>query len=306
MTTIHVACAATGSYVPHTATMLVSLLSHEHGCKVCVHFLHDADFSDVQRQQTKLLLKRFDAELNCIQADKFLPAGLPIIPRFSPAAWFRLLLPDFLPQCNRVIYLDSDMVVLDSLLPVWETELDGHPLAAVSDASKRALRMARTLSLAHDCHYFNSGVMLMDLACMRAEGIPAQLMDLAQANPELVFFADQDPLNRLLHKRRVVLPLRYNLQATCIVDGPRAWSLPDKEVRTAVAHPAVVHFNDHWKPWHYRCKHPLRGLYAEYRSKTPWPGFELEGRTPKDVLLRLLPGRWAERLSQLRQGILEF
>ena len=41
----------------------------------------------------------------------------------------------FVPEASRVLYLDSDAVVLDMLQPLWELDLGGKSIAAVTAIS---------------------------------------------------------------------------------------------------------------------------------------------------------------------------
>lgn len=300
--TLHLACAVTGNYLPHAATMLKSLLLHTPGVTACVHLLHDSGLAAGERERLAQMLATHGATLDCRDVSGRLPAGL-VMARFSPAAWYRVLLPELLPEVPRVLYLDCDLLVLDSLLPVWDCDLAGKTVAAVTDVSHYAGLRAVVLGLPSAVSYFNSGVILFDLERMRRTDVAARIFAHAVGNAAVIQFPDQDSLNAVLYQERHPLPLRYNLQMACFNTAPHKLSLPVAEVRAAMAHPAAVHFTSAWKPWHYRCKHPLRSLYADYRRQTPWPEFELEGRTLKNLLLRPLPEDWASRLSQWRRDL---
>ncbi|MGH8528230.1 MAG: glycosyltransferase family 8 protein [Nevskiales bacterium] len=301
--TLHVACTATGSYTPHAATMLKSLLLNMPDVPVCIYFLHDASFQRESRAGLERTLQGHNAQLRCIPAGAALPrAELPASGIFSEACWYRLLLPELLPELDRVLYLDCDLLVLDSLQALWETDLEGMPLGAITDAAPWAARWAEQLGVPA-ASYFNSGVLLMDLLRMRAEDTAAQIFEQARQHRAQLRYPDQDPLNLVLHARHKRLPLRYNLQIACYTEKPSRLNTAAVELHDALARPAVVHFNSAWKPWHYRCKHPLRRRYAEYRRQTAWPQFELEGRSFKNRILRLLPAEWASNLSQWRQRL---
>ena len=48
-------------------------------------------------------------------------SDLPTTPLFGPIVWLRFRLPDLLPDRSRVIYLDSDTLVMSDLHALWET-----------------------------------------------------------------------------------------------------------------------------------------------------------------------------------------
>lgn len=298
----HLALAATGNYVPHAATMLKSLLANTPDAPLCVHFMHDAGFAANQRRLLESMLAAHGATLHCMDLSDGVPASVPLVSHYPAPAWFRVLLPELLPEVERLLYLDVDLVVVDSLAPLWETDLEGNMVAAVTNVYAHEPAMTQALGLPEPSRYFNSGVMLMDLAEMRRERIGEQIFSFATAYPDLVRFADQDPLNALLHGRRLHLPLRYNVQTPCYQPGlPLVVS--EAEVVAALASPAVVHFSSQkWKPWHILCDHPMRPLYDRYRRQTPWPRFIPDGATPRLLLMRVLPpplARFVRRAARM-------
>ena len=58
--------------------------------------------------------------------------------------YYRLLAPQLLPQLlprqlHRVLYLDPDVLILNSLLPLWQMDLEGKLFAAASHKGKAEL-----------------------------------------------------------------------------------------------------------------------------------------------------------------------
>ena len=52
------------------------------------------------------------------------PSDLPLVDSFAPCAGLRLLFPDVLHDLDRVLYVDTDVVFLQSPSVVWR-EFDG-------------------------------------------------------------------------------------------------------------------------------------------------------------------------------------
>jgi lipopolysaccharide biosynthesis glycosyltransferase len=216
---------------------------------------------------------------------------------FHQAAWCRVFLPELLTNLDKVVYLDSDLIVTDSLVPLWETDISGHLLAAVTNPLYPFMPdwPTQVLGLPDRRQYFNSGVLLMNLASMRTAGCTEELRRYARNHPDNRC-PDQDALSALFHSWRLPLHPRWNVQTT-LFDLP-ASLLPfsPAQVQEALEAPAVIHFIGPFKPWQYLCRHPLQQLYFDHLEQTPWPVRPLEGRTPVNVLLRPLPLIWQERL----------
>ena len=287
---MHVACAADANYAPHCAAMLVSLLARHAGASICVHYLHPADLAAPVRAGIERVVTERGARIRCHAFGDAEVAGLPSWPGLRPVMWYRVLLAERLPELDRVLYIDADAIVLDDLRPLWDVALGGAWLAAVTNVTPKAFAgHARALGLPDDDAYFNSGVMLLNLARMRAEAAARRLVELGRA--QALRFWDQDALNMLFHDGRIALDPRWNCtNGVFLVPEARA-RFGAAAVEAAHRRPAIVHFEGPGpgKPWHYLSKHPYQAHYLRCRQQTPWPLVELEGRTWRNRVLRLLP-----------------
>lgn len=75
----------------------------------------------------------------------------------------------FLPEnVNRILYLDCDAIVRHNLNKLWSTTLDETEVIAAGIKPTVAQKTRSRLNLPQDCYYYNSGVLLVDLAKWRA------------------------------------------------------------------------------------------------------------------------------------------
>ena len=70
--------------------------------------------------------------------------------------------------------------------------------------------MKETIGMKPEDAYFNSGVILMDLARWRAEDVLKKLLDFYGAHAGSLFACDQDTINGALRGRICSLPPKYN------------------------------------------------------------------------------------------------
>src|SRR3954470_246136 len=115
---LHVACAADESYVGHSAAMLHSLLVRNPGAGVEVHYLHPPRFDAAMRDSLRGLVTRHGGQVEFISIDDDAVRDLPTTGRIPRVMWYRVFLPDLLPGVDRVLYLDADTLVVDSLGPL--------------------------------------------------------------------------------------------------------------------------------------------------------------------------------------------
>jgi lipopolysaccharide biosynthesis glycosyltransferase len=279
MSTLHVACAVHGDYVPHSATMLHSVLAHRADQPVAVHYLHGPDLAAGARRRLAEMVSRGGGCISFVPVAEEAVAGLPAPGYFSRAMWYRILLPDLLPDLDQVLYLDADTVVLDSLEPLWATELRGNYVAAVTNVFEpHHLGRPGQLGLAGPEVYFNTGVLLMDLALMRLDGCTEALRRFALDHEDLLW-PDQDAFNVVLGHRRLELHPRWNCMNSVMHMEQSIDVFGGDAVTEARQHPAIRHFEGPSinKPWHYLCERSMREVYFDHRRQTPWPRCRLEG-----------------------------
>jgi len=303
VTIMHVACscASDGAYAPHSAAMLHSVLANSGGLEVRVHYLHGPGFAVPIQERLESMVSANGGSIAFTSIADERVEGLPTLEleRVPSSLWYRIFLPELLPKTDRVLYLDADTIAVDSLAPLWETQLGDSYLAAVTNVFMREHEgRAERLGLDGPRAYFNSGVMLLNLDLWRRDRLSEALREYAVANRDQLGWADQDAINILLGHRRLALHPRWNLMNS-IVDFP--WSaevLGAAEVEEARRNPGIRHFEGPGanKPWHYLCSRELRELYLAHRRTTPWPQVELEQATLRNRA-RLLVRRARAALS---------
>jgi lipopolysaccharide biosynthesis glycosyltransferase len=278
MSVLHVSCscAADGAYAPHSAAMLDSVLEHAGGLDVSVHYLHGPGFPGRTAELIEGMVNGRGGSIAFTSIPDERVEGLPTMAfeGVPSSLWYRVFLAELLPEVDRVLYLDADTIAVDSLAPLWETELGDHYLAAVTNVFMREhAGRAERLGLSGPEAYFNTGVMLLNLELWRRDGLAGAICDYARANSERLGWADQDTMNILLGERRLRLHPRWNVMNS-VVGFPWAEEVFGAEaVAEARANPGIRHFEGPSvnKPWHPGCERAMRDLYLEHRRRTPWP-----------------------------------
>lgn len=206
--------------------------------------------------------------------------GVYIDPRYTEAASLRLLLPELLPELDRILYLDCDIVVRQDLAQLWEkTDLADNYLAAIYEAAIEG-QAERFRALGCDpAKYFNSGFLLMNLAQMREEKVSEKLLEACRV-PYLEF-PDQDALNQVCQGRVLPLSPLYNSIRTFFIpkykaDFVRQYSEPLWE---RVQREATIHYTG-GKPWNL-----FTVQFAAW-----WMVYD---RLPEEIKAEWTPGRMA-------------
>ena len=251
------------------APCVVSIFEHHRDtpCEVYV-IAKSLPASDVEGLQR--IAQEYGQRLYVRFLDMSIFNGIKVCERFRESVYYRFMLPDMFPEYDRMIYLDCDIVLNGSLLDFWNTEIDGFACGVVEDQESDDIILHNRIGVYTT--YFNSGVLLVNLAYWREHGILQKLVDFIRANPEKCIYPDQDALNAVLQGQVKFFPYCYNFQNLWFTDlrWVRLHASKFKEVEKWKDSPVVVHFAGDDKPWKKYCRHPFTQYYLDCLAKTPW------------------------------------
>ena len=268
---MHIAFAIDSRFVRPCAVTMVSVLRNNVPYEIVFHIvglnLHQEDVAFLSA-----LCDSYGAKVFFYEVAEEKMKGYEVTwekQRLSKVVFFRCLLSSILPlSVSKVLYLDCDVLVLSSLYGLWETDLTGVALAGVPDSFTVNPVHCRRLHYASSYNYFNGGVLLLNLEYWRAHGVERLCAEHYRMYPDRIVYNDQDLLNSLLHERKRLLDMKWNVQEGAYrrPKGKSAgWVPPHIET---ITRPAILHYSGR-KPWQYHCMHPLRRLYFEYESLLP-------------------------------------
>ncbi len=249
------------SYAQHCCVMLVSLLENNPDMAFDCHILTDS-LSERSRSRLVSVAKRHaDCRLDVHIVDNADFRDLKLnIPHVSRHTYYRYAIADLFPQLGKALYLDVDLVVRGSLAELWSTDLTGFLCAGVRDLGIEELHYKPEIGFGLDELYVNAGVLLLNLAEMRRDGLFRQLCDKTVELEGRIRFQDQDVINIVCRGRILELPDRFNFTW----EHTRAFPARRSEA-------VVVHYTGARKPWSAAlCPNPLKGLYYQYLAHTPY------------------------------------
>jgi lipopolysaccharide biosynthesis glycosyltransferase len=168
--------------------------------------------------------------------------GLPLTYHFTEHIYYRILAPLCLED-EKVLYLDPDIIALDSIAGLWETNLGGKTCGAVVESMDPEHKAA--IGLGRGAPYFNSGVLLLNLGRLRER--MDELMAWIRENSARVLWPDQDALNAVLADDWMEL------------DGK--WNRPSERYLSSDGEAMLLHFAGSSKPWHLSSNDPFRRVY---------------------------------------------
>ena len=196
--------------------------------------------------------------------------------------YYRLWLAELLPPTiDKVLYLDGDIIVRHSLLPLWNTDLGNNAIAAVPDCLEGNMEYYQRLGYPSELGYFNAGVLLINLSYWREHEVINHFVRYIQTHAEDILCQDQDVLNVFFKERKIILPLKYNLMSGFIIKKPKIdVKKYENELLEAHTDPVIVHFIAD-KPWYSYSrtpKHPFASTFFKYQNQTRWKGVKTDRR----------------------------
>jgi lipopolysaccharide biosynthesis glycosyltransferase len=327
-----VVLAADDQFAMPLATTIRSALDNLPAGQNLRVFVLDGGIANAMKQRVERSLPDGRHELSWVAVDSKVIARAPVSGHASRVNYYRILTPWLLPtHIGRAIYLDADVIVKHNLTQLWRCEMNGKLALAVQDCAAPYIDAAtalpnydrcgrhlgattpianyRGLELDPKAAYFNSGVLVMDLAAWRSADLPQKLLKCLDENRQHVRWWDQYALNVVLAGRWQAIDPRWNQGSHIFVYPTFSQSPFDQASYTQLRDdPYIIHFTTRYKPWLASCLHPLRKEFFHYLDRTDWAGwrpwkttrlttfFEIAKAQQRRV--RLSRKRWSSRAAE--------
>lgn len=231
-------------YIPFLAVAIKSLL--ENSSKENKYSIRILYTSVSKQNQEKI--KKYEAEnvsIEFVDLSEYIETikdKLYTRDYFSATTYFRLFLPELYPEYDKALYLDSDIVVLDDISKLYNTELGSNLVAAAPDDVIQTIEVFRNYSelvvgVKDYKKYFNAGILLMNLKELREFKFQEKFLYLL-GTVKFSVAQDQDYLNRLCKGRVTLLEKNWNKM-------PVGGDVKNREDLK------LIHYNLAFKPWHF-------------------------------------------------------
>ena len=244
--------AVDDEYIPFLAVALQSLI--ENSSKENEYVIKIL-YTNISEENTKNILKyeKENVSIEFVDLNYYINKvkdKLYTRDYYSKTTYFRLFIPDLYPQYDKVLYLDSDIVILSDIAELYNTEMGDNLVAAAPDDVIQTIEVfqeyaEKVVGVADYHNYFNAGILIMNLDAMRKFKFQEKFLYLLGA-VKFSVAQDQDYLNRLCKGR---VKLLENTWDRMPIGG-------DVVERSKIH---LIHYNLAFKPWHFEDI-----LYKEY------------------------------------------
>ena len=232
-----------------------------------IYLLH----SDLSHKDQQKLVQPFagqEIRFHFCSIDGSIFEGLPETDRYPKQIYYRILAARFLPDTlDRILYLDGDIVVINSLEELYHTDFEDNYYVACTHVNDllNKINMIR-LAIEDEVPYINTGVLLINLEKLRKEQDPQAVFDYAQKHKFAFILPDQDIITALYGKKIKLIPYeKYNLS-----DRMLTWHNADLrndkiDLTWIRKNTVIIHYCGRQKPW----KENYRGILDVFYEEIP-------------------------------------
>ena len=259
MEAIQVVTGVSRNFLEPLIVMGTSLAEKNRNNKIIFNIFHE-DFIDEDIKEVKEKLKKYsEMELKFFHISEDMVKGLPLIQYFRLATYFKVLSPMILKDLDKLLYLDTDMIIDGDIKELWQIGIENYVLAAVREEAVGD--MDKRLNIPTNYKYFNAGTVLLNLKKIRKEKIFEKVLDYLKEHTNEMLYLEQDALNALLYEKWLEIDEKWNYHNTFVLKRF------EKLENVLLDEPIIIHYTGPLKPWHSESNHILKYLYIKSENK---------------------------------------
>uniref|UniRef100_UPI0040289AE2 glycosyltransferase family 8 protein n=1 Tax=Candidatus Scatousia sp. TaxID=3085663 RepID=UPI0040289AE2 len=260
---INVCVACDDNYSRYAAVVIASILANAKDDDDLYFYILDGGISEISRTKMLKLTTIRDCNINFVNIDDSMFSDYMAVKThgyISLPTFYRLKAASLMPDVDRIIYFDCDVVVNSCLNDLFFADLDGNAVGGVLDIKKRMVKKNPT--------YVNAGMLVLDLSKIREENIEEEFLIWTREHFDEITVGDQQIINETLKGRIKLLPSKWNVQSSNFTNRSSYEKRPN-----------VIHYVGGQKPWKPASWNYFKWFYRQYEDMTPWA----EHRTAKEI-----------------------
>ena len=313
--------AVNNSYVKQLATVILSIIKNHKTKNPFLFYVLQTDitinnknildkivksnskYSKIEFIDMKDVLKNFDLEKYMSRRENYT--------YISIETYFRFFIPELLPNIDKCIYIDADILVLQDIEELYNENILGYYAGVVQDNWQSYLTYKNDIKTAYGAYdtyysyyrlklqkknnkYFNAGVLLLNLDEIRKDNIVDKLWEFAAKESPLEY-QDQDVLNAVLEPKLKYINPKWNvLKDLNWLANQYQDSNVTKNLLKIYKKPAIVHYVGANKPW----VNPKNELYSYLFIKEWWNHYKLTSYYETEDRLILKNILWIKRYTK--------
>lgn len=275
-----VAYAADDNYAKYFGISVLSLFKSNIGFDDINVYLLDCGISEDSKLKLDEIAKDYNRHIHYILAEDLIKnLNLNMGSRkIAIASYARLFLSLIIPKSySRILYLDCDTIVMDSLEKFWNTSLKDYHVVGVRDTVDTYFY--KKIGLKENEYYVNAGILLINLQRWREDNIHEEFIKMIEKYDGNIPHHDQGVINSICRDKKIIHP-RYNMTSNLFSFTNKTIKniyfmdnyYSQKVLNEAKENPAILHFTTglYGRPWEENCSHPMKEAYTRVAKESPW------------------------------------
>lgn len=316
---LHVLYACNDPYMLPCGVSITSLFENNRDIESITVYIAGENLSEGSKRSAEALAAQYQRDIQLLDAsalDAQIKDAAFSAYRGSYAAAYRLFFDRLIPSTvDRLLYLDSDTLVVGSLRPLLTFDFGDNVCAMAFDSLSYAYK--QLLGFAPDAPYYNTGALLFHCNAWREQNCTQRIFEHIREVRADYVNPDQDVINLCMRGKIATLSPAFNLQPHHRRQLEAAYEAVywhegyyDKQtLAQAIAAPVVLHsfrFLGQF-PWYKNTLHPDKDTFLTYQARSPWQDAPLtDGKNTivfriERLLYRILPHTFFLRLFEMLQ-----
>lgn len=294
--------ASDDAFAPILGVSIESLLENNLNAEINITILCTS-ISKINKDKIKKICHKYESNvrfINIVNIEEKFNLNLNK-DRGSISQYARLMISEaFSSETKRVLYLDSDTLIVDDLSELWDLDLGNNIVGVLKDAFSEYYR--QNINLKNDNLMFNSGVMLIDLEKWREYKIEDKLINVILEKKGQIQQGDQGVLNEVLSHYAMpfapkfnMVSIFYDLTYKQIENYRRPVNFyTESEINESKKNPVILHYTSSFytlRPWQMKTisKDDYRYKWEIIRKKTLWSKDDIYNKVSslKKILCKL-------------------
>lgn len=280
MSKLNIAYSCNEAYIPHTGISILSLFENNKCIdEINVYFIAK-DVSEQSLLLLKNLTEQYQRKLIVIPFEKICKRlKNSTLGRHIETVYAKLFFAQ-IEKIDKILYIDSDTIINDSLEELWKIDISDYLVAGVETFT---VDVKVKLGLDRKDKFINDGVALLNLEQFRKQNIENEFVKSIahfNGNPPLL---SEGIINLVCKGKILSLHPKYNLLSGLLDYKKNVFTNIDdyyseETIKEAINKPVIIHYLSAFfnRPWNLDCIHPLKDRYLYYKSLSYWKDLPLK------------------------------
>lgn len=253
--TIPVVFATDDNYVSYCGVAIFSMIKNANPDNFYEVFVLYDSISQVNRMRLENLSTGY-ASIKCICIhDLIVDLKVLEFNHLTIASAYRLVIPEILPQYDKILYLDSDIVVNADIAEMYQIDIGDNILGAAHGYYQSKPgdfgyeHIVSDLRIDEE-NFFNAGILIINAKEFRKQKVTEQCFSLLSQRDDL-YYMDQCALNIVCEGKVYFLPAKWNYEWLFLFYGDNSRLYYRDKKLELMKDPAIIHYDGIEKPWNY-------------------------------------------------------